>query len=335
MKLNLKQIKSVTQGAVYITEDENGIQFHRFNESEEKYYNATPHANKAFSTAGIQMVFKTDADKLSMKANVDTGSTRKFFSFDIYINGELSAEFKNYRHEEMSLPYSLHKCKLGDFCWEMPMKEGEKTLRIVFPFGVRPTISEISLENATFIEPVKRSKTMLIYGDSITHGYDALNPSRAYAVQLAHALDAAAVNKAIGGEVFRAELSAIKNDINPDYITAAYGTNDWTHRTREDAETDCRGFYENLRRNYPHAKIFAITPIWRGNMDDETTFGKFSDAIKMIHTVCEEIGGITVIDGFEFVPAKKELFADLRLHPTNEGFDLYAANLLKEIKKYI
>lgn len=335
MKLNLKQIKSITQGAAYITADESGIQFHRFNEAEETYYKSTSHSTKTFSTSGIQMVFKTDADKLSMKANVSVASTRKFFSFDIYINGELSGEFKNYKHEEMHLPYSLQECELGDFSWEMPMKEGEKTLRIVFPFGSKPTISEISLENATFIEPVKRSKTMLMYGDSITHGYDALNPSRAYAVQLAHALDAEAINKAIGGEVFRSELSAIKNDINPDYITVAYGTNDWSKRTKEAAESDCRGFYENLRKNYPDAKIFAITPIWRGDMDNETKFGKFSDAIKMIHTVCEEIGGITVIDGFEFVPAKEEFFADLRLHPTNEGFDLYAASLLREIEKYI
>lgn len=335
MFLNYEQIKSITQGAAYITEDETGIQFHRFNKAEEEYYKSTSHSIKAFSTSGIQMVFKTDADKLSMKANVTAGSTRNFFSFDIYVNGKLSGEFKNYKHEEMSLPYSVKECELGDFSWEIPMEKGEKTLRIVFPFGSKPTVSEILLENATFIEPVKRSKTMLMYGDSITHGYDALNPSRAYAVQLAHALDAEAINKAIGGEVFRSELAAIKNDINPDYITVAYGTNDWSKRTKEDAQADCRGFYENLRKNYPDAKIFAITPIWRGDMDKETKLGKFSDAIKMIHTVCEEIGDITVIDGLNFVPGKEELFADLRLHPTNEGFDLYAANLLKEIKKHI
>lgn len=335
MRLNLEQIKSVTQGAMYITENESGIQFHRFNEAEEKYYVATSHAEKAFSTAGIQMVFKTDAEKLSMKANIATASTRKFFSFDVYINGELAAEFKNFQHDKMVLPYSTLECELGNFDRELPMEKGEKTLRIVFPFGAKPTVSEISLEKATFIEPVKRSKTMLMYGDSITHGYDALNPSRAYAVQLAHALDAEAFNKAIGGEIFRPELSAIKNDINPDYITVAYGTNDWSKCTKESFLCNCRGFFENLRKNYPDAKIFAITPIWRGDKDKETECGTFAGHSNNIRTICEEIGGITVIDGFEFVPAKEELFADLRLHPTNEGFDFYADNLIKEIKKYI
>ena len=62
------------------------------------------------------------------------------------------------------------------------------------------------------------------------------------------------------------------------------------------------------------------------DMDNESVIAK---------GICEEIGGITVIDGFNFVPQETELYADLRLHPTNEGFDFYAKNLICEIKKHI
>lgn len=335
MKLSNGQIKSIIQGAVYFSEEEKGLQPHRMNKEEEALYIPTKFKNKAFASSNIQAVFKTDADKLILKADISIGSSRKYFCFDTYIDGELTAEFKNFEHKDMRLPYTKIDCPLGEFSWELPLKKGEKEIRIVFPFGSKVIISEFALENATFIEPVKRSKTMLIYGDSITQGYDALNPSRAYAVQLANALDAEGFNKAIGGEIFNPSLSDIKNDINPDYITVAYGSNDWSFCTKEDFTANCKGFYEKVKKNYPDAKLFAITPIWRGDKNDEKKCGLFEDIHKTIRRICEEIGGITVIDGFEFVPAKEELFADLRLHPSNEGFEHHAKNLLKEIKKHI
>ena len=334
MKLNLEQIKSITQGAVRISEESNGFSFHRFNEEEENFYINTAHKIKILSSAGIQMVFKTDADSLAFKASVSGGSSRKYFSFDVYADDELCGEFKNFEHKNMTLPYTTIECELGNFSWQAPLKEGEKTVRIVLPFSVNPIISDFTLENATYIEPIKRSKTMLMYGDSITHGYDCLNSSKAYAVQLSHMLDAEAFNKAIGGEVFQPELSKIKNDISPDYITVAYGSNDWSQHSLERLEESCRGFYRNLKNNYPDAKIFAITPIWRGDYDVERQF-PFSEVYETISKVCGEIGGITVIDGFNLVPHEKELFADLRLHPSNEGFDHYAKNLYDEIRKYI
>jgi len=334
MKLGFEQIKSITQGAVNISESENGFSFHRFNEEEEKFYAATVHAKKIYFTAGIQMVFKTDADSLSMKAIIKENPSRKYFCFDVYENSNLVTEFKNFNHEDMTLPYTTKDCPIGNFSWQCSFEKGEKTVRIVFPFSLCPIISEFTLNNATYIEPVKRSKTMFMYGDSITHGYDCLNSSRGYSVQLAHMLDAEAFNKAMGGERFCPGLSKIKSDISPDYITVAYGTNDWSGISQEELETNCREFYKNLRTNYPDAKIFAITPIWRADCDIERQF-PFSEVFETINKVCNQIGGITVIDGFNLVPHKNELFADLRLHPSNEGFDHYAKNLYNEIRKYI
>lgn len=335
MKLDLSQIEAITQGASYVKESKTGISFHRFSKEEEEFYAATSFAQKAQSTAGIQLVFKTDADSLFIKATVSEGSTRKYFSFDIYVNDVLSAEFKNYEKENLPSPYTVYENELGSYDWSVDFEKGEKTVRIVFPFGARAEVSKLILENASFVTPVKRSKTMLMYGDSITHGYDALNPSRAYAVQLSHMLDAEAFNKAIGGEVFRPGLSEIKSDVNPDYITVAYGTNDWSNLTKEVFEDNCLSFYKNLHNNYPDAEIFAITPIWRDDYCGERVFGPFSDVSEIIKKVCNSVGNITVIDGFDLVPHDTNLFADFRLHPTNEGFDFYTENLYKQIIKYI
>ena len=98
---------------------------------------------------------------------------------------------------------------------------------------------------------------------------------------------------------------------------------------------NCRAFYKNIKENYPDAKIFAVTPIWRADCGSTEKQFPFSEVHGLISEICEEIGGITVIEGFNLVPHEKELFADLRLHPSDYGFDYYAKNLYTEIKKYI
>ena len=175
---------------------------------------------------------------------------------------------------------------------------------------------------------------MLVYGDSITQGYDSTTPARSYAMQLVRALDADARNKAIGGEVFCPELSKVKNDIEPDYISVAYGTNDWSRIPRADIKKNARQFYLNLRENYPGAKIFAITPIWRKDYQREDRYD-FMAISAIINESVKDIPNVVVIEGFDLVPHKEEYFADLRLHPNDEGFKYYAENLIAEIKKHI
>lgn len=65
--------------------------------------------------------------------------------------------------------------------------------------------------------------------------------------RLADALGAEEVNKAIGGECFFPELAATKEDFQPEYITVAYGTNDWSRKLAEEFQTNCRAFcFKNL-----------------------------------------------------------------------------------------
>lgn len=118
----------------------------------------------------------------------------------------------------------------------------------------------------------------------------------------------------------------------PDYITVAYGTNDWIGIERCTFKEKCKGFYENLINNYPESKIFAITPIWRKDMNEERVFGAFEDVEKTIRECVKGIGNITVISGFDFVPKDEKYFADFRLHPNDDGFEYYAENLYNEIK---
>jgi len=172
-----------------------------------------------------------------------------------------------------------------------------------------------------------------VFGDSITQGYDALHPSNRYIAKIADKLGAEEFNKAIGGEMFFPELAALKESFEPDYILVSYGTNDWSHRDAETFKAKCKGFYENLAGNYPNSKIFAVTPIWRKDITEEKPFGDFETVDLLIRNAVKDCKNISVISGFDFVPKDEKYFADLRLHPNDEGFKHYAENLYNAIRK--
>ena len=98
---------------------------------------------------------------------------------------------------------------------------------------------------------------------------------------------------------------------------------------------NCNEFYHILSRQYPTAKIFAITPIWRSEPDRITDVGSFSFIRETIARAVTDLPNVTLIEGFDFVPKDPSYFADLRLHPNDEGFDFYANALIAEVKKHL
>lgn len=332
MILSFEQITSITQGASRIEEKNGYISFYRFNKKEEDLYSKTEFFRKTFSTAGIQFEFKTDGNVLALTFKTSAATTRTYFAFDVFVNGNKTNSIKNFDDSIKNTDYIATEFALGDYSSKVDLGKGEKTVKIVFPWSVKTELSEIEIENATYIEPVKKNKKILMYGDSITNGYDALYPSNAYAIQFADFLDAEIFNKAIGGEIFFPQLAEIKNDINPDYITVAYGTNDWAISEQEDFKKRCNEFFKALTRNYPNTAIFALTPIWRANFELEKKFGNFSDVEKIIKNVCSDYKNITVLTGWELVPHNENYYADLRVHPNDEGFEHYAKNLIEKFK---
>ena len=123
-----------------------------------------------------------------------------------------------------------------------------------------------------------------------------------------------------------------EEDFVPDLITVAYGTNDWSKTDEPGFRVRSREFYETLSKKYPNAKIFAITPIWRADCNEEREFGLFEDVEKDIREAVKGIDNLTVVRGYDFIPKDTSYFADARLHPNDKGFKEYFENLKKEIK---
>lgn len=337
MRLNIEQIKNITVGAVRITEEQDGFHFYRYTEEQDRFYferdkEFSGFYAKSHATSGMRMVFKTDGRSVAVKGKVLKGTSRSYYSVDVFVNGSAVGYVDNFSGAEMPENFTLYQGELGEFQGSFDLGDGVKEVCIYLPWSVITVISSIEIEGATFVEGIKRDRTLVAFGDSITQGYDALRPSMRYASVLADRLGADEINKAIGGEITVPELAGMREEFTPDYITVAYGTNDWSLRPEPDFKARCREFYLTLSKTYPDSKIFAITPIWRADFEGERKFGAFGLVEGDIAEAVADLDNVTLIRGFDLVPHDKKHYADLRLHPNDSGFAYYGENLYREIK---
>lgn len=337
MKLSAEQIQSVAQGAVYVSRQDGAVQLHRFTPEQEALYQRTNQSFyiKALSTAGVKLVFETDSPSLYLRANTTPSTTRMYFSFDVFVNGRMIGAMDNFSGVELPERYPLVPLTCGRVEKTFALGEGIKQVCVYFPWSVICDMEEISLADGAFLRPVKAAKKLLAFGDSITHGYDALRPSNRYISRLAEALGAEEVNKAIGAEIFFPPLAQTKEDFVPDWITVAYGANDWMNTLEPDFVQRCGAFFAALRANYPGVPIFALAPIWRKESAQPTAFGEFEQVAADMRAVLAGMEGVTLLDGIDFVPHEEQYFADGRLHPNDAGFDRYFESLYAQLKPLV
>ncbi len=322
MILTDQQIRAMTKGAARILEENGTYRFLRFTEAEEAAYKNHPRKpefyEKTFHTSCIRWAFRTDSEFLDFDFSNGFGNTNA--AFDVYENGTLCKTIK------LEFQYIPH----GHF--HIALSKGEKLVEVYFPFNAGLSVSNVTLAEGASFAPASRKYKMLAYGDSITHGSSCAHPSLSYAPRIATMLNADIMNKGIGGEHYFPELICEKTAEDPDWITVAYGTNDWKHCTKEEIDQNCTAVLQGLRNFYPTVPIFVITPTWRADANLVTPFGAPTTEIhSRICKNAEKIENVTVIRGWDLVPHATEFFADSRLHPNDLGFGFYASNLYRAL----
>ncbi len=323
MKADLELIRKLSHGAATVTEKNGLFHFSRFTEKQrETYLNNPDFYRKTFATSGVSLEFETDAKSFSMEYHIESGSSRKFYFFDIFADEKRIAHHGNESYEEN--PDGLLKVQLN----------GEKHIKVYFPCLTAASVKNVTFEDATYVTSTQKSRKIICFGDSITQGYDAVYPSLSYPNQLADAFDAEMLNKGIGGELFNPSLLESADNINPELITVAYGTNDWGRSnslSKEELNHNSGKFFELLTQLYPDAKIISILPIWRNDCDRITNAGTFDEAREIIRVQALKYNAV-IIDGISLMPHDVSLFSDGYLHPNDAGFTEIGKNLIKELK---
>lgn len=337
MVLDLKMIQAVTCGAAYVQQTDNGLLFYRLNREQMAYYqenNINGYYGKAKTTSGIRLTFKTDSRSLRMDLTMDKVMGRSYGAVEILVNGNRIGALENFSGKDLTGNFAERAYPCGRLSGKFDLGAGEKTVDVVFPRLIGIILHSIALDDGASVIPVKPSKKALVFGDSITQGFDCLWPTSHYLEYVCRALDAQEFNKAIGGERHSPHLVARAEDFKPDYILVGFGTNDWRCETVEDFLTMCRKFYENLATYYPGVPVIAITPVWRADMEavkDIIHFGPIHEIEQYVREITAPYGNVTVVRGYEFIPEDPNMFGDLRLHPNDEGFAHYGKNLLKAL----
>jgi lysophospholipase L1-like esterase len=278
------------------------------------------HIRNSHHSAGVRLAFWTNSCSLTLSAELWPDLSGIGSGFDVCEDGVLIAHLGGESKEVKGLCTALSK--------------GEHLVEIYFPWSKGVTLQELCLDDGATFVPHHRKYRLLSFGDSITHGALATHPSLTYTERLASLLDADLDNRGIGGDHFSAGLAELEPVENPDIVTVAYGTNDWSH-WGACFDEECPCMIKNLATRYPDAEIFVISPIWRGDWDRK---GSMDRRLPDLHqTICEYASSypnVKVINAWNFVPHLSDFFGDGHLHPNDLGFGLYAECLYREIVKY-
>ncbi len=339
MKLSFEQIKEITQGAEDIKSTFDGIQFFRFTEKELQQRKESGSFERSYSTAGVRLEFETDSREMFIKFAVKATMQRTYMAVDVLVNGQRIGSVRNSPEDELLGTFfaaNPYEWKDKVFEGKFDLGEGTKKVSVYLPWNYVMYLQELSLDDTSFVKPCKRSKKMLVLGDSITHGFDAVCPSRSYASIMTAALDAEEYNKAIGGDKFTPAIAEALEEREYDYVSIAYGTNDWCVFDYETAKKNCKEFFEIVQKKFAGSKFFVIGPVWRADFADEMKFGKpFDEVEKMIFEIAGKYENTYCIPGFDLIDHKTELYGDHKVHPNDNGFKQYSERLLAEIKKHI
>ncbi|MBL8025644.1 MAG: SGNH/GDSL hydrolase family protein [Fibrobacteres bacterium] len=316
-ELELSEVVSLFKNILSVRMENGGVRPLRFTEKQfARFEGNRDRMIRALSPAGVTLDFITDASSVSIGLLFD-GYARPHASIDIMIDGAVTASVSVKR-------------PMGEQISVIPIEgSGERRVTLLLPHTACYVIKSMVLENCTVLKKAEAlSKRIISFGDSITQGMDALKPSSIFSATFGKFFKAEVLNLGVGGYVFDAELIDGDAEFKPDLITVAYGTNDWSLKNGENFRQGCTAFLKKLTEVYPGIPKIVITPFWRLDGDEKNGAGTLQEAGKQIKSCAEVYSDIIVVDGYEVSPHMPEFYGDLYLHPSDEGFQRIAVNIL-------
>lgn len=311
MELTFSEICSLTHGADHITEESDGLHFHKCMAKQEAAWEALEEIffSRVRATTGIRLEFETDADAITFCA--PSGN-----KFEIWVDGMF---YRQILADVLRQAGEIPNVKL---------KSGVKRIMFALPSHTTGVLSSFALDGATFFRPVSYEKKMLFIGDSITKGWDAQYDTLSFAYRTATMLGVDFHICAVGGGRYIPETFD-RVAFDPDTVVIAYGVNDFNskRRTVEEIVASVNAYLDLVKNAYGDCRVVVLTPIWQGGKDAEW----HRIARSSIANAATE-RGFDVVDGESLFPENPAFFADGYLHPNDLGFSIYAERLIRYFK---
>jgi len=327
MQLTSEQIRSFLVGCSEVTQNDGAIQFHRVpGPMRPLYEDGEASAIRMACTSGVRLRFATDADAVSIDIRIKR-KAREIF--------KASLELADGSHLGIG-PDEAQDAWQGDFSLEnTPFIDGRHIVDLWLPHLVETELASLTLQNATVAKPLEPLPiNWLIYGDSITQGMTSVLPGDAYFALCAKAINAQAINTAIGGATCLPELSTTVPDGDFDLISLAFGTNEYHGTVTAGQYADnVKSLVTSLRSKFSKAPIVVITPPpWVDGPERSQsgeTLQQYRD--RVTGAVAELDSLVQVVQGPDMVPSDADYYVD-GVHPNDRGMKTYAENLLPYLK---
>ena len=334
------EITDYLRGALLVEDAGDGlVQPYRFSKKQLRYLDSVGRGRRARATSGICLALVTSGNEVSFDCRV-TGALDP--AHPLY--AEVMDRLGSLGQAEDGLIDGIDVVVEGGQAHTVAVRDGRISVRFdnpqSLPVEVRiylPLIMSVAVGNLSTngtAAPASRRSYLLALGDSITQGFVVGCPSLSYPALLSAELGLDLVNQAVCGYVFDAKTLAGTKALRkepPAAITVAFGTNDWGRKgSGKKIRRDAAAYLDRLCELFPHTPVYALTPLWRADEDDDATLvgipsGKsLSWVRRAIGRACQDHQNVTVVDGSAVLPRNPILFADGRLHPGSTGAGIVA-----------
>jgi lysophospholipase L1-like esterase len=332
MNLLEHQLEPYLQGVLRTEATERGVLFHRLTEAQVTYVSRQPvFAAFARSPAGVRIGLVTNSTFVDVTLSVPPAdATVPNVALDVEVDGVVTTR---------SQPVPAGgAASFAQRLFEAPRDADEGLYREVclyLPYHRPLVLERLDVDDHATVDPLpKPGRRLLMLGDSITQGAFASSGFASMATQLGRLLDMELLNQGLGGHMFDEQFVDVRLHFNPDVVVVAYGTNDWSVRTREQEQRHVSAFVGRVRRTFSPQRtaVVVVTPLWRhdgGRLGPGGTLADFSTGIA---EAAAAVGGVQIIDGLRLVPQRGEYFSD-GVHLNDTGSSLCAAGLFCEMRK--
>ena len=295
------------------------VRFQRFSQCQQTQYvidgdrKGKDFYSRSQAASNVVLDFITDSSVLGVNYKWQTATGHDDVIFDFYVDGVFSGCHRTEdRGEEL-------------FAFDIP--SGEHQVTLFFPWQVIIDINSIILSTGASIKEIKKTKRILVLGDSISQGYVCRHPSLSYVGYITRQLNVECLNQAVGGYWF--EKDSLDEELalwNPDIIISAYGTNDYFHREKEEFSIGVRDFLQKLYMILPNTPVLGIIPIPRFDelylARQRTTDFRLEEAHSIIRESYNKYPTATILEN-DFFPRHPDFFAPDLIHPNDLGFQIY------------
>ncbi|WP_455137796.1 SGNH/GDSL hydrolase family protein [Thermophilibacter sp.] len=208
----------------------------------------------------------------------------------------------------------------------------EHEVRLYLPCLAGCAVGDVTVEGATYLEPLGPRPVLLVLGDSVAQGFTVADPALTWPALLAERLGLDLVNQGVGGQVFQPGSLPDPAAVGPVAAVVVEFADNYRFEpcAASAVRRDARAYLAGVAARWPEAPTLVVTtPPHTEAYYPTHPRSCASEVDALIAEAAARWPWMRVVDGAGLLPANKldELLADGSDHPGVEGSRLIARAL--------